>query len=237
MREIRAAIGLFLLVVCACGGSSSGLQPQDPAKLLTQAGAATGALHSVSATLKFSKGTLSFRGYALVSAVASVRLPDTSDTAYTVRSGDTQIELEVVITDGKVFLRIPFTGLTQLTGQDAADIPDLAKLFDPDHGLPAVIPAGASPKYIGASTAGGVESHEVGATYTPVQIQGMLSQLASSGNVDAQIWIDPSDHLIRKAVLSGPFGDNGIASSVEVDLSDFNHAVTIPTPVLPTPSG
>jgi hypothetical protein len=38
--------------------------------------------------------------------------------------------------------------------------------------------------------------------------------------------------LIRKAVLSGPFGDNGTASSVEVDLSGFNSGVVIATPTL-----
>jgi len=51
--------------------------------------------------------------------------------------------------------------------------------------------------------------------------------------VDATIWIGGSDHLIRKAVLSGPFGDNGTTSSVEVDLSGFNGSVVIATPALP----
>ena len=229
MRLRAACVATCLFALAACGGSS-GLPAQDPARLLTEAGTATGALHSVSATLKFSKGTLTFRGYALVSAQAAVRLPDTSDTRYTVRQGDAQIELQVVIADDRVFLRIPFSGLTELSGQDAADIPDLAKLFDPAKGLPAVIPAGSKPKNLGTGTVGGVASYEVGATYSPDQIHGMLAQLSSAGDVGAQIWIGASDHLIRKAVLSGPFGDNGVASSVEVDLAAFDQPVTIPSP-------
>jgi hypothetical protein len=60
----------------------------------------------------------------------------------------------------------------------------------------------------------------------------MLPQLSSSGDVNAVIWVGGSDHLIRKAVLSGPFGDNGTLSSVEVDLSGFDGTVAIATPAV-----
>ena len=230
MRPQALSALLCVLVLGACGGSSAGLQREDPAKALTKAGLAVGKLHSVSATLKFSKGTLTFRGYALVSAQSAVRLPDTSDTTYTVRQGDTQISLKVVITEGRVFLRVPFAGLTEVTGTSKADIPDLALLFDIATGLPAVIPAGRNLKYIGTDKVDGVDSHKIEATYSPDQIHGMLPQLNSAGDVDALIWVGGSDHLIRKAVLSGPFGDNSIASSVEVDLGGFDKPVAIASP-------
>jgi hypothetical protein len=136
----------------------------------------------------------------------------------------------VIITGGHVYLRPPFSSFTELTGADAGLIPDLAKLFEAQGGLPAIIPAGLKPKYLGADKVGDVDSHKVEATYTASQIHSMLPQLNSSGDVDAVLWIGGSDHLIRKAVLSGLFGDNGTPSSVEVDLSGFNSTVTIPTP-------
>ena len=189
-------------------------------------------LKSVSSSLKFTKGTVSFRGFALVAAKAALRLPSDSDTTYTVRQQDVQIALEVIIAGGHVYLHLPFSGYNELTGVDAADIPDLAKLFDAKTGLPAVIPAGRNPKYMAVEQVGGVDSHKVTATYSASQIHGMLPQLNSSGEVDATIWIGGSDHLIRKAVLSGAFGDNGTASSVEVDLSGFNGAVAISSPAV-----
>ena len=220
------AAPLAALVIAACGG----LQPVDPASALRDGGAAMAKLKTVSATLQFTKGTVSFQGFALVSAKAAVRLPADSDTIYKVRQQDLQISLEVIITGGRVFLHLPFSGYNEVTGADAADIPDLAKLFDPVTGLPAVIPAGRNPQYLGAEKVSDVDSHKVGATYTPTQIHGMLPQLSSAGDVDAVIWIGGSDHLIRKAVLSGPFGDNGTASSVEVDMSGFNAVVSIASP-------
>ena len=217
---------LVLILLAACGNSP----PEDPAVALRGGGAAMAKLKTVHANLKFTKGTVTFRGFALVAARAAVRLPGDSDATYTVRQQDVQIALEVIIAGGRVYLHLPFSGYNELTGADAADIPDLAKLFDPKTGLPAVIPAGRNPKNLGAEKVDEVDSNKVEATYDASQIQSMLPQLKSSGDVDALFWIGGSDHLIRKAVLSGLFGDNGTPSSVEVDLSGFNGSITIPTP-------
>jgi hypothetical protein len=220
------AAGLVSILLAACGNSP----PEDPASALRGGGVAMAKLKTVHANLKFTKGTVTFRGFALVSAKAAVRLPGDSDATYTVRQQDVQIALEVIIAGGHVYLHLPFSGYNELTGADAADIPDLARLFDSKTGLPAVIPAGRNPKNLGADKFDGVDSNKVEATYDAGLIRSMLPQLNSSGDVDAVFWIGGSDHLIRKAVLSGLFGDNGTPSSVEVDLSAFNGTVTIPTP-------
>jgi hypothetical protein len=223
------ASALVVVGLAACGG----LQPEDAGQALREGGAAMAKLKTVSATLTFTKGTVTFQTFTLVKATARLRLPTDSDTTFTVRKQDVQFALEVIITGGRVYLRPPFSSFTELTGADAGVIPDLAKLFEAQGGLPAIIPAGVKPKYLGADKVGDVDSHKVEATYTASQIHSMLPQLNSSGDVDAVLWIGGSDHLIRKAVLSGLFGDNGTASSVEVDLSGFNAGVTIsPPPVL-----
>jgi hypothetical protein len=217
---------LVVVLLAACGG----LQPEDPAQALREGGAAMAKLKTVSATLTFTKGTVTFQTFSLVKAAASLRLPTDSDTIYTVRKQDVQFALEVIITGGHVYLRPPFSSYTELTGAEAGVIPDLAKLFGAEGGLPAIIPAGVKPKYLGADKVGDVDSHKVEATFTASQIHSMLPQLNSSGEVDAVLWIGGSDHLIRKAVLSGLFGDNGTESSVQVDLSGFDAGVTISPP-------
>ena len=221
-----AGAALTSLAMTACGG----LQPVDPAQALRDGGSAMAKLESVSATLKFTKGKISFQGYELVSAKATLRLPSDSDTVYTVRYQDILIGLEVVISGGHVYLRPPLSGFTEVNGAGAAEIPDVAKLFDLKTGLPAVIPAGQNPKYLGAEKVGDVDSHKIAATYSASQIAGLLPQLKSSGEIAATIWVGGSDHLIRKATLDGPFGDGGAASTVEVDMSGFNAPVTIASP-------
>ena len=230
MHRIRAAalaaLALALLTCQACGG----LQPEDPSQALRESGAAMANLKTVTATLKFTKGAISFQGYVLVGAKATVRLPTDSDTVYTVRYQDLLIGLEVVITGGHVYLRPPLSGFTEVKGRNAGSIPDVAKLFDLTTGLPALIPDGQNPKYVAAEKVGDVDSHKIAVTYGAAQIAGLLPQLQSAGDVAATFWIGGSDHLIRKAVLEGPFGDNSATSTVEVDMSAFNAVATISSP-------
>lgn len=187
-------------------------------------------LKSVSANLKFSEGKISFQGYVLVGARTNVRLPADSDTVFTVRNQDLLIGLQVVITSGHVYLRPPLSGFAEVTGKDAAAIPDVARLFDLNSGLPALIPAGRNAKYIAVDKVDDVECHKISVTYTASQIEGLLPQLKAAGDVASTIWVGGSDHLIRKAVLVGPFGDNGAISRVEVNISGFNAAVAIASP-------
>ena len=226
MRNRVASLVAAVALLAGCGG----LQPEDPGLALKQGASAIAGLKTVTATLKVTKGTISFQGFALVSATAAIRLPDVSDTVYLVRQQDLQIGLEVVIIDGHVFLKPPLLRFEPLTATQAAEIPDLARLFDPQTGLPAVIPQGRNPKYLGAESIDNVDSHKVEATYTGDQVKGMLAQLSSQGDVDAVIWVGGSDHYIRKAVLTGKFGDNGADATVEVDLKGFNGSVTIASP-------
>jgi hypothetical protein len=221
----RAACVLGAVLMAACG-----LQPEDPALALRQGAAATATLKTVTATIKVTSGTITFQGFKLVSATAAVRVPDESDTTYTVRQQDLQISFEVVIIGGRVFFKAPLLKFSELTPAQAAGIPDLARLFDLSAGLPAVIPAGRNPQYLGAEAVDGVDSHKVSVIYSAEQINGLLPELSSKTDVTADIWVGGSDHFIRRAVLGGAFGDNNTSSVVEVDLSGFNAAVTITSP-------
>jgi LppX_LprAFG lipoprotein len=230
VRRPKATLLAALAVIAVALNGCGGLQAEDPGQVLREAGAAMAKLNTVSATLKFTKGTVSFQGYVLTSATAAVSLPADSDTIYKVKYQDFLIGLEVVIAGGHVYLRPPLSGFTEVTGKTASEVPDLAKLFNGTTGLPAMIPAGHNLTYIGTEKVAEVDSHKVGAIYSAAQIAKLLPQLTSTGDVAATIWVGGSDHLIRKAVLSGPFGDGGAASSVEIDLSGFNAPVAIASP-------
>jgi hypothetical protein len=217
------------LLLAACGGSQA---PVDPTRTLRDAATAMGKLNTVKADLKFTKGAISFQGFTLSAAKTSVRLPADSDTVYTVKQGDLAISLEVVITGGHVYLHLPFSTYQELQGSQAAAVPDLAKLFDPTTGLPAIIPSGRNLSDAGPDKVDGVDVEKINATYSADQVHSMFAELSSSVDVKAVVWVGVSDHLIRKAQLDGAFGDGGKEAAVEVDISGFNAAVNIapPTP-------
>jgi len=217
---------LATAVVCAC---TSG-QNVNAAQVLKDGGAAMGRLTSANATLKLTKGTITIQTFKLVSAKTSVRLPSESDTIYTVKEEDVSFGLEVVIVPGHVYLHVPFSHFQEVTGSDAQAFPDMAKMFDPTTGLPAVIPQGTNPKYVSTDQVDGKDCYQIATTYTAAQVHGLISELDSSGPVDAHVWVGTDDHLIRKAVLKGAFGDNGTDATVEVSISAFNGPVVIASP-------
>ncbi len=223
---IRAiAIGATALVV-ACTGTPN----VDGAKVLRDGGAAMGQLKTVAATLKVTKGAITIQGFTLVSARTSVRLPADSDTIYTVKEQDVSIGLQVVITSGHVYLHVPFSSFQEVTGDQAMAFPDMAKLFDPATGLPAVIPLGTDPKYVSTDQVSGQDTYQIATSYTADQVRSLLSDLSSDGPVAAHVWVGTSDHLIRKATLDGAFGDGGKQAVVEVAISNFNGTVSITSP-------
>lgn len=223
-RLLAAAAAAVALTGCS-GNEATG----DAPKVLRDSAAAMAKLQSVSATLKLTKGTVTIQGFRLVSAKTSVRMPADSDTVYMVKEQDITFALQVVIAAGHTYVHLPFSRFEEVNPSQAAQFPDMAKLFDPSTGLPAVIPSGTQKKYISSEQLDGKTVDHVSTTYTPEQVRSLLTQLNSSGPVAANIWVR-SDHLIRKAVLDGAFGDGGKEAAVEVDISAFNPTVTITSP-------
>jgi hypothetical protein len=227
MTRWLGAITAGMLLV-ACGGGQT--PPVDAQRALHDSATAMAQLKTVSATVKLTKGTITLQGFTLVSAKTSVRLPSDSDTVYMVKEQDVTIGLQVVITDGHVYLHVPFSTFQELSSSQAAAFPDMAKLFDPTTGLPAVIPSGANPRYVSTDQLDGKTAYQISTSYSPDQVHSLFGSLNPSGPVAAQVWVGTSDHYIYKAVLDGAFGDGGKQASVEVDISNFNGTVTITSP-------
>jgi hypothetical protein len=228
----RIAAPLLGVLLLACSGPGSAGPPPDAAKVLKDAGQAVAGLKSVAADVKFGGAKIQVQGLTLDSATSKVRLPGDSDTTFKVKQGDFLVDLRVVTSGGKVFLRLPFSQFVELTGQQGQEIPDVSLLFNARSGLPALLQAGKHPTYQGTQQVGGIDCDKVGATYTADQVGRLLGGgLAPQGDVHATVWVGRSDHLVRKTVLSGKFTSSG-TSQVEVDLHDFNQpmSIAVPTP-------
>ena len=228
MKRLGAA-AVAILMLAGCSGSSPSV---DAARALRDGAATMSRLTTVAATLKMTKGTITFQGLTLVKAQTAVRLPADSDTTYTLKQQDVTVGIQVVITGGHVYLRLPFTPMQEAPPTLAASFPDMARLFDTATGLPAVIPAGSAPRYVSTDQVAGQSAYQIATSYTADQVHGLLAKLESGGPVAARVWVDAGDHQIRKAVLDGAFGDNSTEAALEVDITAFDKpvAITSPTP-------
>jgi hypothetical protein len=229
MRHIARPGALLLAgLVLACSGPAS--PAPDPTAVLRQSGQAMGSLHSVAADVKFGSGIV-VGGLTLSSATTKVAVPGQSDTVIKVKQGDFLVDLRVVTTGGHIYLRLPFSQFTEVTPDQAREVPVLSQLFDPKAGLPAALPAGTGTRYLGTEQVAGVDTDKVGTTYSADQVGQLLGGVVKpAGDVQATIWVGRSDHYVRRVSLNGPLLAAGKDVNVEVDLHDFNRPVTIATP-------
>jgi lipoprotein LprG len=233
MRPAGAALAALATLVLLAACSGPGTSQPDPGRVLRDAGHAMASVKSVKADAKFGPG-VSLQGLTLTTASSSVHLPDQSDTTFKVKQGDFLVDVRVVTSGGHVYLRLPFSRFSELSDTQAAEIPNLARLLDPNSGLASVLAAGKNPNYQGTEKIGDADSDKVSTSYTAAQV-GQLLGLTPAGPVNATVWAGQSDHLVRRVILAGPLLQAGKNVQVEVDLHDFNRPVEITAPaVAPT---
>ena len=229
-RAAAAGPGLLLLatLLFAC---SFGSQPTaDPAKVLAQAGPALGQVRTAAVEMQFGDGA-TFFGFTVVSASGKVKLP--SDSQVTIKakqSSDSLVEIGVTTVGSQTWVTVPFLGVQEVTGQEAAAVPSVGRIFDPANGLPAVLAQGRKPRFLGSETVDGVDCWKVEATYGADQVAKAVQPLSPSGDIDATMWVGKSDHLLRKVLLKGKLFTSAKTTTLQVRLHDFNSSVTIVKP-------
>lgn len=226
MRETAYSLALLLtLLVAAC---TPGASETDPRTVLRQAGEALAGVNSVAADVRFQPG-ITYEGLTVTSATTRVRMPSDSDTALKVKQGDLLVEVRVVATGGRVYLKLPFSRFQDVTS-DVGQVPDVSRLLNRQSGLAAIMASGRDSRYLGTERMGGVDCDKVSTTYTAQQIGQVLSGVQPAGDVSATVWVGRSDHLLRRVVLKGPLVEAGKDVEVQADLHDFNQPVTITQP-------
>ncbi len=229
MRHLaRTAALLFAGLVVACSGP--GAPAPDPTAVLRQAGQAMAGLHPVGADARFGSG-ISYQGLTLSSASTSIQVPGDSDTVLKVKQGDFLVDVRVVTTNGRTFIRLPFSQFTEVTADQAKELPNLAQLLDQRAGLPTLLTSGKDTTYQGTEQIAGTDTDKVATTYTADQVGQLLGGAARpAGDVQATIWSGRSDHYVRRVLLHGPLLEAGKDVQVQVDFRDFNKPVSITNP-------
>lgn len=232
LRALAVALAFACLAVAAVGACDTGSGPsRDPSAELRAAGQAMGALKSVTADVRFGPGT-TYQGYTLDSASARIALPGGSDTTLKVKQNDFLVDVRVVTVDGHAYVKVPFGKFSEVTPAQASELPDMGRLFDRQQGLPAILGAGLQATRSGTERIDGIDCDRITTTYSAEQVGQVLNGLKPAGDIKATLWISPADHLVRRVALTGSLVPGGPASTVRIDLHDFNAPMTI---VQPTP--
>src|ERR1700737_1013364 len=224
----RALMTLATIVaVAGCGNSQ---QQADASKVLQAAARSTAALQSVQLDLKFGPG-FQVGGVDLVSAKGKFKAPAESDIITKTQTGQAFIEPELLTTGGKIYIKlIQLSAFRELPPGEAQQYPNVARLFDKDHGLAPSIARGRNAKLDGSEQVDGVDCDRVAATYGPDELNQALAPVHLTTDIRVLLWVDKTDHFVRKVRFEGALFGAGQNTFVEAHLHDFNRPVDIPSP-------
>jgi LppX_LprAFG lipoprotein len=219
----------MLVAVAGCGS----VQPQqqsDALKILQAAARSTAALESVQLDFKFGPG-FQIGGIGLVSAVGKFKAPADSDIVAKASTGQAFVEPELLTVGGKIYIKLfQLQAFRELPASEAQQYPNVARMLDKDHGLAPSIARGRNSKVTGTEQVDGVDCDKVEATYGPNELNQALAPVHLTNDIRVLLWIDRSDHFVRKVRFEGQLTTAGQNTFAEAHLHDFNRPVDIPSP-------
>jgi hypothetical protein len=226
----RALMTLATLVAVAGCGSVQPRQQSDAAKILAQAARSTAAVQSVQLDFKFGPG-FQIGGIGLVSAAGKFKAPADSDIVTKASTGAAFVEPELLTVGGKIYIKfIQLQAFQELPAAEAQAYPNVARMLDKDHGLAPAIARGRNAKVVGAEQFDGTDCDKIQAAYGPDELNQALAPVHLSNDIQVLLWIDRSDHLVRKVRFEGQLFTPGQKTFAEAHLHDFNRPVEIPSP-------
>lgn len=130
--------------------------------------------------------------------------------------------------EGDTYMSNPLSGEWETLPAEVGAMVNPSFLFDPDQGLPTLLPS-MELDDLGVEDIQGQPAYHLN-----VADMGDLRMLGgeADGSVSVDVWIDVQSFLLRQAVVTQPTTDSDQPTVWHIDLSDFDQPVNIQPPSL-----
>ena len=130
--------------------------------------------------------------------------------------------------EGDTYMSNPLSGEWEALAAELGGMVNPSFLFDPDRGLPTLLPS-MELKDLGVEDIQGQPAYHMNVADT-----GDLHMLGgdADGSVSVDVWIDVRSFLLRQAVVTQPTTDSDQPTVWLIELSDFDQPVNIQPPSL-----
>jgi hypothetical protein len=236
-RVSVAGVALTLVALASgCSGSSSkaassssAAASPDPTVLLTEAKAtldATSGLHFLLAATDIPSGTS-----GVTSGEGDAVRPDKFKGTIKISGGGLLSgTVSVVSVGGVVWAKLPLLPGYHKIDPAKYGISDPGNLLNPQTGLSSLLVEPTNATYAGQTRVDGVVLDQVDATLPGAAVGALLGSADPSQPVQAQFGIEPTNHEIRSAVITGPFYSKTQNSTFTLTLSNYGETVLISAP-------
>ena len=222
----RALLCVAALVVTACSsGGSSGTSPES---LVSQAKAtldATSGLH-----FQLTSEGAPKKGTVLVGGSGDVARPDGFQGKLQVQTAGLMLSVDVISVGGTVWIRPPLTVKYSTADPHKYGFADPGKLLDPQSGISSLLSRFTSITAAGHDRFRGEKLEEVDVTLPGSAVADVLTSADKTQPVHGGLGINPSNHQLRRAVLTGPFLRKDVQTTFTIVLDNYGEHPTISAP-------
>jgi hypothetical protein len=223
LRGLAAGLALAM-AMAACGP-----QPPDGASLLKQSSQRMLQLKGFHFQMQITGFTGA--GEPVQSAQGDAHPPDLHAKVI-LKEGAVLLEVEVIFSADKIYLK-SFTGGWQLlTAAQVAQFFDARLLFDQQAGLFAAMRDTTSPSRGNSEKVNGHDTYPVEGTLPAPRMHQLLPLIREQGTYHATYWIETPSNNLWRARVNGNLFDASQAATIVFDFSNHDHPVSVSPPPL-----
>lgn len=167
-------------------------------------------------------------GMALSGANGVMARPDRVDLTARARFAGFVVEVRVINVAGVTYMTNPLTGGWQ---RFEGNLNPLA-FFDPAQGVTLVLDSVTEPAIVASEPVAGYETYHITGRLPAGAVQFISGSFVEGSVLDADLWIDRDDSLLRKVQLKGRITQGEVDGVVRnLTFSNFNEPVSIQPPM------
>ncbi|MBX6749148.1 MAG: LppX_LprAFG lipoprotein [Micromonosporaceae bacterium] len=232
VRSLLPLVASLLLVpglLAACtkdkdGNEASGESLPDGATLLTESASAMTDVETVHIVLDINPAV---GALPITRAEGDLKRGGDAKGAIQLLAGAQLLEVEFVVMGDNAWLKYP-TGGWRAAGSITA-IYDPSAILDPQRGVANLLSTSSNARTEGAEKVNGVDAWRV-AVDIDQKAANMLVPGVPKG-LTGTVWIDQDTKRMVKAVVNSPQSGSTPASTITLDMTNFNTAVDVSAPV------
>jgi lipoprotein LprG len=137
-------------------------------------------------------------------------------------------ELEYVVVGSTAYIKGPTGGWQSVPLSVASTVYDPMVILDPERGIAKLLATASGGRTEAREQIGDVETYRVGASFGSTVVGALVPGYGVGAS--GQVWIATADKLPVRIKLQMPATQGGEASTVQVNLSDYNAPASISAP-------
>lgn len=222
-----AVAGLLIMGVAGCGDNPTP-EKLTPEQVIGKAVPALQAVSSFHFNLDTSKLQKPMPGVFITKADGDVAKPDKLAGDVSATAMGLPINIKVIVDGQNQYMTDPASG-KWTTMSSALNV---AQYFDP-NGVSDILSNVKGLQSDGSEAISGTDTYRLKGAVPASALKKLSPEVTATGDLTTTLWIGSGDYLLRRVQLTGPFFEGEPTDIVRtINMSDYNKAVKIETPVV-----